>query len=143
MKSLFIFLSLLSYMQLQAQSHDRQSTDSVIPLVLQILKFPDGSTMLTHSGEMVTSDLCGIDVVDSTYLAEKYIPYLKCFCVLGCKRAEPFMTLDDVLKEHHIVMAENDIVKLNNYRLQKSELQPLFSRSNIHSVEKNENVISI
>ena len=53
------------------------------------------------------------------------------------------MTLDDVLEGHHIVMTDTDIVKLNHFRLQRSEFQPLFSRSNIHSVEKKENVISI
>lgn len=147
MKSLVIIISLLSCMQLQAQSDDRQSTDSVVPLVLQILKFPDGSSMLTHSGEIITSDLCGIDVVDSINLAEKYVPYLKneksAFVFWVAKGVEPFMTLDDVLEEHHIVMTDTDIVKLNHFRLQRSEFQPLFSRSNIHSVEKKENVISI
>lgn len=147
MKSLFIIISLLSCMQFQDQTHDRQSTDSVVPLVLQILKFPDGSTMMTHSGEIVTSDLCGIDVVDSINLSEKYVPYLKnkkgAFVFWVAKGVEPFMTLDDVLKEHNIVMTNTDIVKLNHFRLQQSELQPLFSRNNIHSVEKKENVISI
>lgn len=147
MKSLVIIISLLSCMQLQDQTHDRQSTDSVVPLVLQILKFPDGSTMMTHSGEIVTSDLCGIDVVDSINLSEKYVPYLKnktgAFVFWVAKGVEPFMTLDDVLKEHNIVMTNTDIVKLNHFRLQQSELQPLFSRNNIHSVEKKENVISI
>lgn len=147
MKSLVIIISLLSCMQLQDQTHDRQSTDSVVPLVLQILKFPDGSTMMTHSGEIVTSDLCGIDVVDSINLSEKYVPYLKnkkgAFVFWVAKGVESFMTLDDVLKEHNIVMTNTDIVKLNHFRLQQSELQPLFSRNNIHSVEKKENVISI
>ena len=141
------FLTSFFFLQSSAQTIDRQSTDSVVPLVLQILKFPDGSTMLTHSGEIVTSDLCGLDVVDSINLAEKYVPYLKneksAFVFWVAKGVEPFMTLDDVLKEHNIVMTNTDIVKLNHFRLQQSELQPLFSRNNIHSVEKKENVISI
>lgn len=147
MKSLLIILTSFFFLQSSAQTIDRQSTDSVVPLVLQILKFPDGSTMLTHSGEIVTSDLCGLDVVDSINLAEKYVPYLKneksAFVFWVAKGVEPFMTLDDVLKEHNIVMTNTDIVKLNHFRLQQSELQPLFSRNNIHSVEKKENVISI
>ncbi len=147
MKSLLIILISLFCLQSSAQSCEKQSTDSVVPLVLQILKFPDGSTMLTHSGEIITTDLCGIDVVDSINLSEKYVPYLKnkkgAFVFWVAKGVEPFMTLDDVLKEHNIVMTNTDIVKLNHFRLQQSELQPLFSRNNIHSVEKKENVISI
>lgn len=147
MRLLLFIICLFCCLNIPAQNDVKETTDSVSSLFLQIFKFPDGSTKITHSGEIITSDLCGIDVVDSINLSEKYVPYLKnkkgAFVFWVAKGVEPFMTLDDVLEGHHIVMTDTDIVKLNHFRLQRSEFQPLFSRSNIYSVEKKENVISI
>jgi hypothetical protein len=134
-------------LNIPAQNDVKETTDSVSSLFLQIFKFPDGSTKITHSGEIVPADLCGMDIVDSVNLTEKYIPYLKnkkiAIVFWVAEDAKPFMTLNDILKKHQIEMDDADIIKINNYRMQKSELQPLFSQGNIYSVEKNGNVIYI
>lgn len=147
MRLLLFIICLFCCLNIPAQNDVKETTDSVSSLFLQIFKFPDGSTKITHSGEIVPADLCGMDIVDSVNLAEKYIPYLKnkkiAIVYWVAEDAKPFMTLNDILKKHQIEMDDADIIKINNYRMQKSELQPLFSQGNIYSVEKNGNVIYI